>query len=398
MSQGNFQKAWLRLRHFIAIAELMELPRSFQLVQLNGDVDDEMQLQRAQVWESLCSADGLSGMIINLPPCISPFKQINIQPLTIDGVVQPRAYLRRLMSITTKIQYRDDTQGSSAELYASALELDRQLSVLMSQTPKSWWDVDAENVGPDHVVQHLHYCVRMRVHLTFAMRQGPGEECIYSRLACRDACQMVVKRYQFIRRELPSGIFISPALDLHAFTATVIILLMSHSSPSTDRLNLQTNKAEVDGLVAQVIKLMDGTAKDTTGCNFAQRGVTAIRSLNRLLRQDDTSNVQELTLKIPLLGKVHIRRNSYASRAVNPPTLQTPSNVGFRNPNEQFTPQERRLNADSHVTSSAFQAQGEWDDPLSWSIEGRYDDFFQDALMADNIDQFAMWENGTGGF
>ncbi|KAF4636268.1 hypothetical protein G7Y89_g1818 [Cudoniella acicularis] len=411
MSQGNFQKAWLRLRHFIAIAEIMGLPKAFQAAQLNasnGPTGNEMQLQKAQLWQSLCAADGLAGMVINLPACTSLYQQTKTQALVIDSVVQPRVYLSRLTDVTTKIQYRDDmttTQGSSAELYASVLELDRQLKVLASETPKSWWVVNVQHVESDHVVQFWHYCISMRVHLSFAMRQDPGELYTYSRLACMEACESVLERYQFIRRDLPTGIFISQALDLQAFTATVVLLLTSHILSYKDRSNFGIVKTKVDSVVAQTIKLMDEKAKDLAGFKIAQHGVTTIRSLIRLLQKDDeVSNVQELTLKIPLLGKVHIRRNSYTSQTPKKnkqPSFSIPSNLALRRLNERLTSEEYGHpppNVDGHLESVA-RSQGEWQwDPLSWSIEDNYEDFFQDSLMSEDIDQFPMWPNNYSGF
>ena len=55
------------MRHFVAIAELMGLPKA------TGADDDETQLQKAQLWELLCSADRLLGMIFNLPPGTSKY-------------------------------------------------------------------------------------------------------------------------------------------------------------------------------------------------------------------------------------------------------------------------------------------------------------------------------------
>ncbi|KAH8688968.1 putative C6 finger domain protein [Talaromyces proteolyticus] len=403
MSQGNLQKAWLRLRHFIAVAELMGLPNAchaIQSSQCNTSDDYETQLQKAQLWQSLCSADGISGVVLNLPPSISPYQRPKPQTLAIDGVIQPRAYISRLIEITSKIQYRDNTnmtQGSSAELFASALELDRQLKVLASKTPKSWWARNVERVKPDHIVQFLHCCINMRIHLSFAMRKDPDEEYIYSRLTCRDACESVTEHYRFLRRELPSGIFISRCLDLQAFIATVILLLTSHSSPCTDLPNLPINKVKVDSIVTQVIEVMDEKSKNTAISHFAEHCINSLRSLKELLQEDDeTSNMQELTLKIPLLGKVHIRRNSYRPRVQDTqsqPSFEIPANSGSWKPNEQLlTAQEHRylpLNTNNHMPSN-FQGLEEipWD-PLSWCIEDQYEDFFQDTLMADEIDQFA---------
>lgn len=407
MSQGNLQKAWLRLRHFIAVAELMGLPNACQAVQSSqghGSDDYETQVQRAQLWQSFCSADGISGVVLNLPPSISPYQRPKPQTLAIDGVIQPRAYISRLIEITTKIQYRDNTsmtQRSSAELYASALELDRELKVLASQTPKAWWTRSGEHVKPDHVVQFLHCCISMRIHLSFAMRRDPDKEYIYSRLTCKEACESVAEYYRFLRRELPSGIFLSRCLDLQVFIATVILLLTSHSSPCTDLPNLRINKVKVDSVVTKVIEVMDEKSKNTAVSHFAQHCVNSIRSLKELLQEDDEgSNMQELTFKIPLLGKVHIRRNSSRSRThdtQNQPPFGIPANSGSWKPNEQLlTTQEYRqipLNINNDMASNLQALEEEPWDPLSWCIEDQYEDFFQDALMADEIDQFAIWQD-----
>jgi hypothetical protein len=105
---------------------------------------------------------------------------------------------------------------------------------------------------------------------------------------------------------------------------------------------------------------MDEKSKATTsGSNFAQHGVATILSLDKLLRRDGKNyNMQELTLKIPLLGKVHIRRNSYtpqAPRTNNPSTFQTPANSSIWKQNERLPLQEYgRLpsNTDSQVASA----------------------------------------------
>lgn len=381
------------MRHVIAIAELMGLRKASQAVQfnrVNRIDDDEAQVQKAQLWESLCSAERIAGMITNIPSGTRRYQPREFQALTVDGVVQSRRYLARITDIAAKIQYLDDME--TTESYASALELDRELRVLSSQTPKSWWAENLEHVAPDHVVQFLHYSIMMRLHLTFTVRQDPGDEYTYSRLACMDACECVAQRYQFLRGALPPGVFLARFLDLQAFTATVVLLLTSQSSPSTDRLSLQTDKAKIDRIVGQVVRVMDEKSNDTTGFEFAQHGAMTIRSLSALLVQDyDVSKVKELTLRVPLLGKVIVRRNVSMSQAPhpnNPRFPQIPTEWGTYNRNEQSYSEQRRqpLNIDAS-TGQAVQPQQAWQwDPLSWSVEDTYENFF----LEENFDQFTM--------
>lgn len=384
----------------------MGLPRAVQAVQLNrikGADEDERQSQRAQLWESICLADRIFAMILNLPPGTRGYQQTHHGELIISGVVQPRAYLRRLTDITIKLQGLDDintTQGFKAEFYASALNIDRELKELASQTPKSWWAMDGEDVKADHIIQFLHLCTSIRVHLPFTMRQDPEEEYIYNRLACMDACKSVAQRYQFLRERLLPGIFLSRMLDLQAFTATVILLLTSHGTSPMDRLNVRSNKPQIDSIVAQVVKLLDEKSNDVAGSDFARQGVAAIRSLHTLLQQDDNArHVQELTLKVPLLGNVRVRRNigtTQASKASNPWIPQTPPESGLWKPNGQVIPQQsgHLPLPDDALVEPALQPQGEWQwDPLSWFVEDHGENFFQDTLMMEDLDQFDMAED-----
>ncbi|PCG95433.1 Hypothetical protein PENO1_073540 [Penicillium occitanis (nom. inval.)] len=406
LSQGNLQKAWLRLRHFIAVAEVMGLPNAYLISpynQENGSHGYETQLQRAKLWQSLCFADGISGVVLNLPPSISPYQRPNLQPLVIDGAIQPQAYIGRLIEITTKIRYRDSThmaRGSKAELYASVLELDGELKVLAAETPKSWWVRSVKHSIPDHLVQFLHWCINMRIHLAFTMRNDSDEDYSYSRMVCGDACESVTEHYRHLRQELPSGIFLSRCLDLQAFIATVVLLLTSHSSPCTDSPNLRISKVKVNRIVTQTIEVMDERSKNTAVSHFAQHCVTSIRSLKELLQQNDGgSDAQEMTLKIPLLGKVHIRRNRNRTQTQdtrNQPCLHFTGNPGSWTPNEQWLATQEHSYIPPCMdksTVSSFQEPEElpWD-PLSWCIEDQFENFFQDALMVDGTDLFATWE------
>lgn len=332
-------------------------------------------------------------MLSNLPSSIGPY-QISSNPLIVDGAVQPRAFLGRLTQISMKIQQLDDVnvaQGSNSETYASVLDLDRQIIVLVSQTPKSWWNLNDKEVKPDHLVQYLHYCIVMRLHLQCGMREDPDEEFIYSRLACRDACVSVAERYLFLRRGLPAGIFLTRTLDLQVFTASVVLLLTSQLSPSTGRPNLGIDKAEIAAMVQNITAIMEEKSRNTSASQFVQHSIKTINSLRDLLQQDDSnSDVQEMKLKIPLLGKVHIRRNNYTAQKnqltskLSFPTLSDPT---AWNSNQPPHAQGQRFAADNFIPSTP-SAQREWQwNPLPWCIEDNYVDFFQDASIGDTLNQ-----------
>lgn len=175
-----------------------------------------------------------------------------------------------------------------------------------------------------------------------------------------------------------------------------------------DLSDLNNDKARIESEVTQVVELMSEKSREMTGSGFARNGATTISSLSRLLRQEsDAGEARELILKVPLLGKVHVRRNiSTAQSAPQAMTLgsthdQVPSEEGFWRPPEQLglpTYGQRIIHTDSHV-GAALLTQEAWPlDPFSWSIEDNQENFFQDTLMAESFDQLATWQNADTRF
>lgn len=378
----------MRLRHIVAIAEIMGLPKASQAIQHGRAVStgNEAQHHKAQLWDSIISANGLLGMILNLPPDTRRHPQAKAQALVIDGVVQPRVYLGRLTDMAAKVQRLDDlnlTPESGPEFYSSTLALIGELKSLKSQTPKQWWAPD-EGLGvkPDHVVQFIHNIVTVRAHLPFVMRQDIGDEYFYSRLVCMNACEAAARLYRFLRGMIPPGIFCTRVLDLQVFIATVVLLLISHSPLPSDRLGFCADKAKTSSTVQAVTKLMTERSQDTTGAHFARNCVTTINSLHDLLQQDGPIHSQDLALQVPLLGKVKVRRN-FHHESQDSDRSEIPASSNTSRPEEPSVPQSQH--------SSKLNSQPNWQwDFLSWSVEDNSDSYFQDALM-DDLDPFTMW-------
>lgn len=408
MGRGDLQRAWLKLRHFIALGELMALPKAVQSArhkQADGILDEETE-RKAQLWKLMCTIDRMVAMFMNLPPYTRRFP--NSTPLSImaDGVVQPSIYLSRLMDIAPETYDLDGTaevQRSKHRSYIAALEVVREAIALAGEAPKSWWTINMDDdLKPDHLVQFIHYCTLMKAHLPAALIQDSSEEYIYSRLACISACESVAQRYHFIRCRLPSGFFSLNLLDLQAFTAVVVLLLMSHSAPSSNFHSLQLDKSGRECLVAQVLQLMEEKSKEGTGSDFAQRGARTIRSLCDLLQQEKGGNsVNELAANVPLIGKIRVRRNAQMSQTVNNRS-QVSSNevpgVAHWNPQEQVLPiiYNPQLDAGTYVQTSAMAASEvpgfQWD-LLSWSIEDASENVFDEAIGCGDFDSAAIWQN-----
>ncbi|KAI9372205.1 major facilitator superfamily domain-containing protein [Aspergillus egyptiacus] len=398
IGRGNPQKAWIKLRHVIALAELMGLPKVVHITRLkkpNGDADEATQ-QKVQLWDLICTIDRLAGMLINLPPYTKRYPLLMPAPVTVNGVVQPSEYIRRLVDIAPKLQDLEElsvTQGPTPKLYTSALEIARE----------SWWVVNiADELKSGHIVQFIHYVIIMKAYVPIALRQDQTEEYLYSRLACMDACESVACRYQFLRRKLPSGFFALRLLDLQVFTAMVLLLLTSHTCPSQDQRSFQIDKTRLKGVVSQVIHLMEEKSKEGVGSDFAEHGATTIRALQDLLQQDDirSSRMKELAVNVPLMGKIHVRRNFPAAQSSG--SQDQPSSdplARLVDWNAQSSTVPNPFNTSRSQGSSMQDVMAETGmsemqlDNLSWSIEDASDNFFDEALMEESFDQFALWQN-----
>ncbi|EXL64970.1 hypothetical protein FOPG_18787 [Fusarium oxysporum f. sp. conglutinans race 2 54008] len=409
MGRGDLQGAWLKLRHFIALGELMGLPKAAQSARqkkFNGVVHEDTA-RKAQVWELMCTIDRMVGMFVNLPPYTRRFSNTAPFPIMVDGVVQPSIYLSRLMDITPEVFGHDDISGgqdSKSKSYTAALEVARQARALAGEAPKSWWAIDMDDdLKPDHIVQFVHYCILMKAHLPTVLRQERSQEYGYSRFACIDACKAVAHRYQSIRRKLPSGFFSLNVLDLQAFTAVVLLLLMSHSSPLPDFQIFQIDKSGIEAVVAEVLQLMEEKSAEGPGSDFAHRGAHTIRCLCDLFKQDENggNSVNEMTANVPLIGRIRVRRNTQTSQ--NPNTQsQASSNqvlqVAGWNPKEQFVPTafNPQLDTAACLQNSAMTApivpEFQWDQ-LLWSVEDSSESLFDDAIWNDGFGQPAMWQN-----
>lgn len=386
----------------------MGLPKASRTAVLKGGFPDERQTYKADLWNSICAVDRLFGMVMNLSPGTTRYDR-ELQPLILEGIVQPWEYLCRLSDIAVRIQLLDEAgtvKGFNAELCDTALELTQDLKTLASYTPESWWVTHPVDVKPDHIVQLLHYSMLMRAYLPFTVHQKLSKEYASSRLAGMEVCESVVQRYLYLRQALPPGFLLAQILDLQAFTASVVLLLTIHNSIGMDQTRLNNDRARIENEVAQVVEAMNEKSREMTGSGFARSGAATISSLSRLLGQEaDADGTQELVLKAPLLGKVHVRRNPSAGTA--PQAIKSGSTHGIPaqnnwRPNDQQpglpTVEQPATYPESQIDISRFE-QDAWPlDPFSWSIEDNQENFFEDTLMAENFDQLATWQYGDNGF
>lgn len=232
----------------------------------------------------------------------------------------------------------------------------------------------------------------MRIHLPYTLARDPEPMYMYSQMAGIDACKTLLTRYNILRGNLPAAFFLGRLLDIQAFAASVVLLLTSQRrKQSADAADARSLDETIDGLIPRTVALMEEKCRDVVGAtNYGKVGASTIRTLSTLLSTspDDESEQQELTLKVPLLGKINVRRRqpNFTEQQIEQPGLclepetgEVPLMPGMsqQQPDPGVPVDASLINA---LSVRDWQPQYE---PFSWSVVSNYDDAFQDALMSD---------------
>ena len=317
---------WLLSRRIIALAELIGLPRASMVIASHQDSLAGASLshvqswrQKAGVWESICTIERIASLMWSLPIATINYPLPKLPVVDPQGQVNPQSYLYNLADIASRVLELDNIYSSGrplTELFDAVVATDQELRSLASLTPKSWQKIYWSELSIDALLQYWHQYLTVRTHIQLALKHEEGQQFAFNFITCLEACQELARRYVSMRPVLPAGFFANRVFDLQAFTATVFLLLASYRTKHGSSTFPQAIDVSVTtGLVGQVVSMM-GFAADRAGGDFAHQAVNAIRSLSSLLQRSQTSESQKITLSLPLIGRIHVSRKSYAARTV----------------------------------------------------------------------------------
>lgn len=194
----------------------------------------------------------------------------------------------------------------------------------------------------------------------------------YSRSVTTEACRSVGIRYTQLRDKLPPGFFAGRIIDLQALTAMVFLLhaVYSHGSSSTQPPGPEAHTADDLEIVRKVTTLMETAGASVTG-DVAKQGAKALKSMLDHFANPRAAGKRNLTLRVPMLGKVHINR-----KLVRPP-MPTPglplqqqqnqgqmSNAGASDIPGYFVPQDQ-----SSQYSGGTAADVDMANSMGWSMD-----------------------------
>lgn len=168
---------------------------------------------------------------------------------------------------------------------------------------QSWWIDQPTIFSPELLIQFWHYYLLVRTHLHAAMGPDEHSQHSYSRISCEEACETMAKIYPTVRQGLPGGFFLCRIVDMQIFTAAAFLLLpgMGKAGATDPR------KVSMAQSVLETMESVLSNSSPDDNSEFVPGASATIRSLIDLAK-DGSSSSQNLTLRIPLLGKVRIGR------------------------------------------------------------------------------------------
>ena len=124
-------------------------------------------------------------------------------------------------------------------------------------------------------------------------------------------------RYARLRGTLPQAFFAGRVLDLQAMTAAVFLLHTGQKPSTKQGMALPDDGYQSsNALVDQMLHTMDLVSDQPAG-DFGKQAAKAIRGLKELLARPGQTDSQNVTIRIPLLGKMNINRHTRPSQTWN---------------------------------------------------------------------------------
>ena len=201
----------------------------------------------------------------------------------------------------------------------------------------------------------------------------------YSRTACLDACLSMARRYCYLRRALPAGFFVCRIVDMQVFTAAVYLVLSSYEHGPEPTTQGRENLACVD----RIVVTMDHVSKQV-GSEFALQAAAALRGLVQHLGSSRASDAPPMTLRVPLLGSIHVGRKTEIGQASMPESSNNPALFSIGMPGNNGA---GHLGADQTGHMGAYNTAGYYEPWMQLDMNSS----FQDPYLADDWGDLDQW-------
>jgi hypothetical protein len=329
--------------------------------------------------------------MFNLPLGTSAYPFSIPDTVMVEGKVVPSAFLCRLADIAKRIQEADElytSERAKSEHFEKVLKIDQELEELVKLTPAVWWNEDSD-FPVYHILQFWHQYLIVRTHLQLALKNDESNYYAYSQIRCIESCQNMAQRYSKVRRSLPVTFFAGNLFDLQALTPAIFLLYIRYRPSTTSISYPQSENIHSSlSLVHQIINTLDFVSQQSDG-DFALQVSTAIRSVITILDNANDSITPTLTLVVPLLGKIHVKRQTTGSKLpIQQSRVQPNSNQQGR-ADQSINLQSSH---DSGQIHTSMTMDSEIPPPIDWIMEVSDDFLFMaDEEMVDGNNTSYQW-------
>lgn len=380
MTRGRIQKTWLALRRLIAVAEFMGLPRLariYETQQSREEHSDSELFRSAKLWVSICVIDRIISTLNGLPVATRLYSLPSMPEAQVTLEKQPLEHFIKLSNLAMEIQDMDEGRHLTASNnhYSLVLRINRDLHNLASTIPDSWQVGAVSEISRADLVTFMHQAVTLQLHVRFVLRDdGDVEDYTHSKIVGLQTCQLLTQLWRKMRDHLPIGFFMFAIMDVQAFTAIITMMLVSGTGHS-GRAFSQVDRRALAAQVEETFHIFEHNAQKPYSSKFLRRAVTTLHNLRDVLDGNSVArnaSSPSIVLKVPLLGKVHVRKGINRSQAHESDTL---TSQALANPCNMTQSMEAAMHPASY-------------DALSWMIEEDGDTLFQDYLMMDDNEEW----------
>jgi len=385
---------WLSLRRIVALAELNGLPRAVSAlkrheesisvasgVNLTTDPSTvEFWRSKAEVWSSICAIDRIQSLMWSLPLATANYPLPKQSIVDSTGQVDAQAYQYYIVEVAARILEIDNLVQAGKPMeqpFQVVIETDQQMRALDNLTPKGWQRIEWSEFNIYAILQYWQQYITVRIHLQLALKYD-GRDFAFNFVTCLAAAQELTERYISLRPLLAPGFFANRVLDLQAFTGiTFLLLAVCRGSYSSGPFFQTVDTDVVLALVDKAVVTMRVAAVKTAG-DFAQQAADSICSLRLLLMHPQTSKNQKITLRLALIGTIHVSRKARPTDNLLPdPLSQQPA-----------TPWQPTIS-----TAGISHGQGAYFDP---SVHDLMDSLSYSMEMPESYPLFADQTSGSG--
>ncbi|KAL3481698.1 hypothetical protein BJX99DRAFT_270047 [Aspergillus californicus] len=297
VNTGNLRRSWLSFRKAITIAQLLGLHRAAKTSQKTFHL--WYQISRAERYLSVIlgvpSSTGSAAFTVHDAPWLSTEDLHHKNLYQISGLILAR------------------NQDDFTHSFSTTQRISEQLDSFAKQMPPDWWEIPAMLFTRTHeasvrfervMCQIWHFELEMLLHLPFMLRAANDRRYEYSHISCLNASRNLIKRWITIRENHDPLLF-SELLEFQAFTAATTLLLGLLSS-TTISSQLVLQEQDDSQLIEMVVRNFEGLQRDDTGMSVGSQSISAIRALQKFLRDGNIS--RSLCLEIPFFGTIKVAR------------------------------------------------------------------------------------------